>query len=199
VDIGVWIQTWTVFNQVASPTLMFFVTQWQNPAAIPYFTLSPWSASPYVQRNNCYNYAGNTITNTRAQPGYYSTGWWCGADSDYPDCMIPSMIGELTEYDGFVPATPVPSQGNIDAVCPAGMDKMLLLIWPYTDFHFIRQDVTGYWSHKRGQNFSSWIDFCGHDIPSPLLGCFGQYVWNGGFFCAPHSSPNPGATGSTIR
>jgi hypothetical protein len=75
---------------------------------------------------------------------------------------------------------------------------MALMIWPQYDFHFYRQDSTGWWSHKQGQQLTRYWDFSGHEIYNPLNADTYPYWVFGGFFCVPHSSNAQGFSAATI-
>ena len=69
---------------------------------------------------------------------------------------------------------------------PSEGHYLALLIWPETNFHWVRLDSNGMWSHKPGgsaiqntdndgnlihdpstQNFSPWTQFCGYFLTTP--------------------------------
>jgi len=132
----------------------------------------------YESQNNCYNYGNNIVTNTFAQPGRGSGKKW-----------TKNTCGDMqaaSERDGlFWNGTSLPS-----SQAPNG-HYVALLIWPDTNFHWIRldDDPTGMWSHKPGgtparnvdnnnkkitdpskSDFSPWTQFCGYmsTVPSTV-------------------------------
>lgn len=124
-------------------------------------------------KNNCYDYGNDIVTNTFAQPGRGGGEKWkqntCGS------------VRHAAERDGLVwLGTDLPA-------VPKSGHNVALFIWPKTNFHWIRQDTTGMWSHKPGgspvknvdnnnkeisdpskSSFSPWTQFCGymHTLPS---------------------------------
>jgi hypothetical protein len=123
--------------------------------------------------NNCYAYGTDIVTNTFPQPGRGSGKKWT-----LNTCID---MGNASVRDGLIyngtklPKNP-PEQGHFAA----------LLIWPDTNFHWIRMDANGYWSHKPGgtpvrnkdnrdlpitdpskSDFSPWTQFCSYFIAQP--------------------------------
>ncbi|CAF3130608.1 unnamed protein product [Rotaria socialis] len=123
--------------------------------------------------NNCYAYGTDIVTNTFPQPGRGSGRKW-----SLNTCLD---MGNASVRDGLIyngtqlPQIP-PSVGHFAA----------LLIWPDTNFHWIRMDANGYWSHKPGgtpvrnednrglpitdpskSDFSPWTQFCAYFIAQP--------------------------------
>mmetsp|Transcript_23654 Transcript_23654/g.55766 ORF Transcript_23654/g.55766 Transcript_23654/m.55766 type:complete len:303 (-) Transcript_23654:47-955(-) len=128
----------------------------------------------HQSQNNCYNYGTDISTDTFAQPGRGSGHKWKANTCD--------AIRAAAESDGLqwqgteLPKGP-PETGHFVA----------LFIWPDTNFHWVRMDKTGFWSHKPGgtpvrntdnngqqirdpskSDFSPWSQFCGymHVVPS---------------------------------
>lgn len=127
-----------------------------------------------IGNNNCYNYANDIVTNTFAQPGRGTGHKWVT-----DDC---ASVTTGAKSDGLVWAgTTLPTKQ------PAQGHYVAMLIWPDTNFHWIRMDADLYWSHKPGgtavrnvddngnkitdpskSNFSPWTQFCGYfsTVPS---------------------------------
>jgi hypothetical protein len=130
----------------------------------------------YQTQNNCYNYGNDVVTNTFAQPGRGTGQKW--SDNTCENMKAAAIRDGLT-WAG----TELPS-GNPDVG-----HYIALLIWPQTNFHWVRLDSVpggGYWSHKAGQtpvknvdgrgkritdpskqDFSPWTQFCGYMIGVP--------------------------------
>jgi len=129
----------------------------------------------HCSENNCYNYGNDVATNTFAQPGRGSgQKWKANTCADMKDAAV---------RDGLTWAgTTLPTQN------PKVGHYLTLLIWPGTNFHWIRFDSVpaGRWSHKaggtpvknvdnRGQpitdpsksDFSPWTQFCGFMVGIP--------------------------------
>jgi len=130
----------------------------------------------HCSQNNCYNYGNDIVTDTFAQPGRGSGQKW-----SYNTC---DDIKASAIRDGLVwVGTQLPK------VNPQVGHYMALLIWPNTNFHWIRLDslpAGGWWSHKPGgtpvrnidnngkkindpsiQDFSPWSQFCGYMTTVP--------------------------------
>jgi len=130
----------------------------------------------YIDDNNCYNYGNDIVTNTFAQPGRGSGQKW---SQNTCDDMKAAAIRDGLFWNGTTLPVGEPNRGHYVA----------LLIWPDTNFHWIRKDSSPlpYWSHKPGgtevrnvdddgnlitdpskSDFSPWTQFCGYmtTIPS---------------------------------
>jgi hypothetical protein len=53
--------------------------------------------------------------------------------------------------------------------CPDGYSKIALILDESEDYHFLRQDSNGYWSHKPGARKVKNTDAYGHRIRDPRL------------------------------
>lgn len=117
--------------------------------------------------NNCYNYGNDIVSNTFAQPGRGS-----GRRSKILTC---EDITEAAKSDGLkwvgkvLPSEKKPELGHYVA----------LIMWEFQDFHWIRLDSNGYWSHKPGKTEIINIDNNGNLIENPSLQDFSP--WN--LFC----------------
>lgn len=132
----------------------------------------------HQSENNCYDYGNDIATDTFAQPGRGSGQKW--TENTCKD-MQASATRDGLVWNGTVLPTSQPPIGHYAA----------LLIWPGTNFHWIRfdSDPAGYWSHKPGgtpvrnvdnnnkritdpskSDFSPWTQFCGYmsTIPSKV-------------------------------
>ena len=121
--------------------------------------------------NNCYNYGTDIVTNDFGQPGMGSGQKW---KSNTCDDVQAAAVRDGLKFVGTTLPTAQPNSGHIVA----------LLIWPRTNFHWVRMDgdhAPFYWSHKPGgtsvrntdnsggrivdpskSNFSPWTQFCGY-------------------------------------
>jgi len=115
--------------------------------------------------NNCYNYGCDVATNTFAQPGRGTGHKW---DDNTCDAMR-----EAATRDGLVWAGTTLPSGQ-----PAVGHNVALLIWPDTNFHWIRMDSVpaGYWSHKAGQTPVRNTDNNGHKITDPSKSDFSPWT-----------------------
>jgi hypothetical protein len=136
--------------------------------------LSDWNDGGVVQyNNNCYNFATDIRTDTRAQPGgppfYYlytcqqQTG---GAIADGLQAGVD--LGELCHTSGL----PV---GHIAA----------LLVWPGVDFHWVRLESNGMWSSKAGNYPATTLDNSNQPIADPRTANFSPYQFCGFFWVGP--------------
>jgi hypothetical protein len=130
----------------------------------------------HCSQNNCYNYGNDIVTNTFAQPGRGSGQKWT---SNTCEDIKASAIRDGLVWVGTQLPTVNPPKGHY----------LALLIWPQTNFHWIRLDSQpqgGWWSHKPGgtpvrntdnngkkisdpskQDFSPWSQFCGYMTTVP--------------------------------
>lgn len=105
--------------------------------------------------NYCYDYACDIMSNAEAQPGYASGKIWSSS------C---SVIIEAAESDGLEYI------GLVDKECTGCSHKVALVVdtvEPNTDFHWYRQDLDGYWSHKQGGTTATNLDYSGNLITNP--------------------------------
>lgn len=142
------------------------------PLVVPPYDPGKWNNDPNIrQRNNCYNYANDKITNTFAQPGRGSgliyTALECG------------NVGAASQRDGQVPSGPptsTPAQGHYIA----------LVVQPGHDFHWYRLDSNARWSHKPGSTPARNTDNSGRPITDPRTCDRGPYTAFCGFYlCVP--------------
>jgi hypothetical protein len=136
----------------------------------------------YQGDNNCYDYGTDVATNTFAQPGRGSGHKW---DEDTCDSVRAAAERDGLIWNGTVLPNGNPSKGHFVA----------LLIWPETNFHWVRLDsnMKGHWSHKPGGtpirntdnngayitdpskcDLSPWSQFCGYMLVVPNTICTGS-------------------------
>jgi hypothetical protein len=118
--------------------------------------------------NNCYNYGNDIVTNSFAQPGRGTAHKW---ETNTCEDVKRAAISDGLQWVGTEYPTAKPEHGHY----------LALLIWPGTNFHWVRLDSNGKWSHKPGgspvtnqdndggeikdpssQDFSPWSQFCGY-------------------------------------
>jgi hypothetical protein len=123
--------------------------------------------------NNCYNYGNDIVTNSFAQPGRGTGHKW---EANTCEDVKKAAIYDGLEWVGTEYPSKKPEHGHYIA----------LLIWPGTNFHWVRLDSNGMWSHKPGgteitnkdnngesikdpasQDFSPWSEFCGYFNTQP--------------------------------
>ena len=130
------------------------------------------------------------------------------------DCNVPfHQPGSSAGYPGFSNSTPKtcpnmlarifgdnPTIGVSDfaSKCPTGYSKIALIIDESDDYHFLRQDSNGYWSHKPGARSVTNVDALGHLIWNPNLANYNYKKAGDGdlnydifcsFMCVPRNRP----------
>jgi hypothetical protein len=125
--------------------------------------------------NNCYNYATNTRTDTRATPGLAS-------GQEYGEATV-SNVKRAAINDGLIEST-------ASAACTGGRTKVAMVIKPTStgftdpkDHHWYRRDASGTWSHKQGSSPATNLDAAGQPITNPETAARGLYTQFGGYFC----------------
>lgn len=127
-----------------------------------------WNLNDNIREtHNCYSYAINKWATTRedkSQPGYRSE-FPSIRETDY-NCM--------TFYERMRHDIPGFYLTNFKSKCHRGFYKGFLALAidhenDATDYHFYRQDNTGYWSHKPGRTDTINLDSDGKKIKNPLL------------------------------
>ena len=147
-------------------------SQQASVLTVPPFDPGKWNNDPNIRtKNNCYNYANDTITNTFAQPGRGS-----GSMFSAFEC---GNVDTASRRDGQVPvasASGTPAQGHFAA----------LVVWPSNDYHWYRLDDNTRWSHKPGQTPARNTDNSGNLISDPRTCDRGNYTSFCGFYhCIP--------------
>jgi hypothetical protein len=145
-----------------------------NTAAdAPSYDPARWNAiSAVVGNNNCYNYATNKPLNNYATPGKAG-----GINITYTSCDGDGPEGPVKGPAEGAVADGLKRTGNF----PAKLDKgegwyvAALLSEKSDDCHWLRQDFSGCWSHKNGEDEVRNVDADGRLITDPRLGNFGKY------------------------
>jgi hypothetical protein len=153
--------------------------------------------------HNCFSYAFNIMDSRQIkacledpncdvpfhQPGSIS-GWPKFNNKDPKTC--PNMIARLLGDN------PTLTPSAFELRCPNGTSKIALVVDPDQDYHFLRQDKTGYWSQKGGAQPVTNLDAQGHTIYDPQLANHNHTRIRGdplnydrfcGFFCVPRDRP----------
>lgn len=150
---------------------------------------------------NCYSYILNNQTHPdyadnylwfRQQPGDYARiisrdltskeGMLAAVLADdmlYKGASSPQLFREVDEYE----------------TCPEGMYKVALLVhFGELDYHWVRQDKDGFWSHKNGNDPASEVDDANNLIYNPKYAYWENYYfvafyavcpWNNEFKSSP--------------
>ena len=129
----------------------------------PKYEPKKWNNKQNIRRHhNCYSYAIDDLSashTSKAQPGYFS-GYSGVPDSDYK-CKhflkrlkhdLPSMYVTTLQHK-----------------CKKGFHKAFMALDDKSDpdYHFYRQDRTGYWSHKPGATDVTDLDASKQKIIAP--------------------------------
>lgn len=141
---------------------------------VPPYNPGKWNYDPIIQKNNCYNYANDKITNTFAQPGRGSGQSW----SQLLACD--TNVSPAAQRDGQLPVSRPPSS------TPAEGHFIALVLGVAYDYHWYRLDSNAMWSHKPGQTQARNTDNSGRPISDPRNCDRGPYdIFCGFFHCIP--------------
>jgi len=136
-------------------------------AAIPIYDPSFWNTPKVRGGNNCYSYACNRdMHRISAGFGYQ---WRPGYGSGRPVPMSATgapltneLLDEAARADGLVRIDPDRLE------CPSGQYPIMLFrSSDGSDFHFVRRDADGTWSHKIGPNDATNLDLQRNRITNP--------------------------------
>lgn len=128
-----------------------------GPDSVPAFAPSTDDGGCFVsdqQLNNCYDYGCDIVTDTFAQPGRGTGSKWVANNC--------TEIRRAAEHDGLVWAGT-----ELPAADPKVGHYVSLHIWPETNFHWLRRDANGAWSHKPGGTAVRNLDNAGKAITDP--------------------------------
>jgi len=169
----------------------------------PIRDLNAWNKnSPLKESHNCFSYAMNAIDTKLIndcaktencdvgfhQPGYAS-GYGHFSDTHNKGCT--DMVSRLWGDNPDVIST------NFNKRCPHNTSKIALIVDPKRDYHFLRQDSDGYWSHKPGAMDVTTLDASGRPILRPDRASFIYkdrknpltYTKFCGYYCVPRGKP----------
>lgn len=169
----------------------------------PKLNLDAWNnISNLKNSHNCFSYAMNTIDRALmkrcnetescdvgfSQPGYAS-GHGEFSDSHQKGCsdMVSRLWGDNPDI------RPI----SFSKKCPYTTSKIALIVDPDRDYHFLRQDSNGYWSHKPGSMKVTTLDSSDRPIVRPDLSLFIykkhkeplEYTKFCGYYCVPRDKP----------
>lgn len=142
----------------------------------------PSSFDHIKQTHNCYDYAMNNTNkqSEKTHPGYKKLG------NDLEGSKVHTCA--QMEYRLSLDH-PELEKIEYEKECPKGKYKIGMMIDPYDDYHFIRQDRNGNWSHKPGSSHVRNTDFSNKLLVDPTSADF-NYQSNGlnytkkcGFYC----------------
>lgn len=172
-----------------------FPSKMQLSGSEPPYTPSLWNSDPNVQMvHNCFAYALNILSsflaekckNTKIcdthQPGEQAK-WPPMKEKTCPN-LIARILGDST----YIPI-------DYEGKCPAGTSMVAFIIDTKRDYHVLRLDDTGKFSHKGGQGPATDKDALGHSIADVRLANFNysdkpdklNYTHFCGYFCISRS------------
>jgi hypothetical protein len=120
----------TATAEVADYALVASVTPDRCQPFLAPKNLGFWNQPAIQPFNNCYNYASNFVSGTRAQPGRRSGHMYTAFGCD--------EVLAAAERDG------------LQTECHGSVRVVALGIWPGFDFHWWRLHPGGFWAHKIG-------------------------------------------------
>jgi hypothetical protein len=142
---------------------------------MPTFDPGPWNDPSAIDQNNCYNYALNRPDNVRRDPGAL-----CGRPIDPRLYSIGPLVALAAYNDGLQPAASPPPVlwQNDDRWLVALVIAPPMQGAPSGDYHWLRRDNNGLWSHKSGFGANAEdVDFAGNQFTDPLLSIWIPYVF----------------------
>jgi hypothetical protein len=169
----------------------------------PAYRPALWNSKTELREtHNCFSYAMNVNdpkqiarchgkVNCNApfhQPG--AAAGFRGFDDQAPK-TCPNMLARIMGDNPNIHFSTFPAR------CPKGSSKIALIVDESDDYHFLRQDSNGYWSHKPGARPVTNIDASQHTITNPELADF-DYTKAGstlkydifcGYMCVPRNRP----------
>ena len=132
----------------------------------PTYTPEEWNVPGLQEVSNCYSYALDDVNRGKSdkhQPGMVHSSTYS------PE---PYRASDLTAR--VLADNRVVSVADVTDVPPDGFYRIVLFV-SFTDYHFMRQDNDGYWSHKPGRRMAKNTDWSGELITDPLSCNTGPY------------------------
>lgn len=165
----------------------------------PLLNMEAWNKIDDLRgSHNCFAYAMNAIDlplmkkckdDPDCDVGFHQPGYAAGFRrfSDQKEKGCGDMVSRLWGDNPKVVAS------SFNDRCPHGTSKIALIVDPKRDYHFLRQDPDGYWSHKPGAMEVTRLDASGRPILRPDRAMFIynkykaplQYTKFCGYFCVP--------------
>lgn len=142
-----------------------------------YFPLK-WNMPPMLLTHNCYDYAFdnyNMFQKASSQPGYLPHS----KPNESGNRMTCAGVNERLNSDHGDNI----SVASRDIPCEQGTYKIALIADPDDDYHFLRQNRDGTWSHKPGNTPVTNKDFSGRIITDPEKANFTSGDYNYSDFC----------------
>lgn len=169
----------------------------------PKLNMAIWNRiNPLKESHNCLSYAMNAVDpkivkkckDTAGCPiGFHQPGYASGSESfaDQKEKGCGDMVSRIWGDNPDVNAT------TFDKRCNKNTSKIALIVDPRRDYHFLRQDPDGYWSHKPGSMNVTRLDASNRPIIRPDRALFIyknykdplKYTKFCGYFCVPRNKP----------
>ncbi len=141
---------------------------------LPKYDPAAWNDADGIQyHNNCYNYACDIRTDTRAQPG--RAHGILISQEELGDCR---KVTAGATADGLVSV-----ECDDGCGCSNCWHQVALVLYPRVDYHWYRRDRDGRWSHKPGTTPATNLDNSGNIIEDPRTADRGPYTVFCGCFC----------------
>lgn len=143
-----------------------------------------WNNNPNIKHShNCYAYAVGKVRSgldSKPQPGYFA---------QYPGLREEDYKCEVF-YERMKKDNPTIEKVDFDKPCRKGSHKIFLALDTKKndrDYHYYRQDSSGFWSGKAGRTDVTDVDASGEKIINPELSDrnykWYQYKKSCGFYC----------------
>jgi len=137
-----------------------------------------WNIPPMILTHNCYDYAFdnyNMFKKEPSQPGFIPNS-------------LPHESGDQLTCAGVNERLNSDHKNKIQTAsrnipCGQGKYKIALIADPNDDYHFLRQNRDGTWSHKPGNTPATNLDFAGKVITDPEKALFVNDDFNYSDFC----------------
>lgn len=149
----------------------------------PIYNPFRWNLPPMVNNHNCYDYAFNNYDPTQvgtSQPGEIpnSVSEALGPNYNCADTEIRLHGDQNNTHTGLDMQI-----SRAHETCPAETYKIALVMDPDDDYHFLRQNRDGTWSHKPGTGAVMNKDFSGNVITDPRTANMKNSSFNYDRFC----------------
>jgi hypothetical protein len=167
--------------------------------AEPKRNLEAWNKNYGLKEShNCFSYAMNAIDDkmikkcnetTDCDVGFHQPGYASGY-GQFPEKHNKGCSDMVSRLWGDNPDV-IPIEFH--ERCSTGTSKIALIVDPRRDYHFVRQDSDGYWSHKPGAMEVTTKDASGRPILRPDRALFIyknhkdplEYTKFCGYYCVP--------------
>jgi hypothetical protein len=136
-------------SSAASPSVTV-----QAGGALPYDP-NYWNDPNHIHLNNCYNYACDMRTDTRAQPGKAHN---YSLSQNLLNCL---GVDKGAVLDGL--------KKEQEKYCANCSHLVALVVDPGVDYHWYRLNDDGYWSHKPGGTPATDVDASNNKITDPEI------------------------------